>query len=50
MEEKKSLMEEWEDDELTAEQEDQKAKKGLFKKRALKEKKAKKEKTPLTPE
>ena len=38
MEEKKSLMEEWEDDELTAEQEDQKAKKGLFKKRALKEK------------
>ena len=26
MEEKKSLMEEWEDDELTAEQEDQKAK------------------------
>lgn len=50
MEEKKSLMEEWEDDELTAEQEDQKAKKGLFKKRAPKEKKAKKEKTPLTPE
>ncbi len=50
MEEKKNLMEEWEDDELTAEQEDQKAKKGLFKKRALKEKKAKKEKTPLTPE
>ena len=30
MEEKKSLMEEWEDDELTAEQEDQKAKKGSW--------------------
>ena len=49
MEEKKNLMEEWEDDELTAEQEDQKANKGLFKKRALKEKKAKKEKTPTDP-
>ena len=46
MEEKKSLMEEWEADEALTEQEEQKAKKGLFKKSAQKEKK---EKTPLTP-
>ena len=53
MEEKKSLMEEWEADEATAEQEEQKKqkeKKGLFKKGAPREKKAKKEKPPLTQE
>ena len=47
MEEKKSLMEEWEADELTAEQEEQTGKKGLFHKKAAKQKK---EKTPPTPE